>query len=46
MPGEKNLKCPNCGKEITEDEIYCYFCELDANKFFLKAKHDGKSPKK
>ena len=50
MPGEKNLKCPNCGKELTEDEIYCYFCELEVekisgstDKFFSKAKHEKKS---
>lgn len=22
-------KCPYCGKDLEEDEIYCYFCEQE-----------------
>jgi len=25
-------KCPQCGRSLTPDEIYCYFCELDLSK--------------
>ncbi|MBI2101281.1 hypothetical protein HYT53_01610 [Candidatus Woesearchaeota archaeon] len=21
-------KCPNCGRKLTESELYCYFCEM------------------
>jgi hypothetical protein len=24
---EKNI-CPNCGRNLTESELYCYFCEF------------------
>ncbi|MBI3035294.1 hypothetical protein HYY71_03140 [Candidatus Woesearchaeota archaeon] len=24
--------CPNCGRSLTESEIYCYFCELEIEK--------------
>jgi len=24
-----NPKCPNCGRNLTESELYCYFCETD-----------------
>lgn len=26
---ENHPKCPNCGRNLTESEIYCYFCEFD-----------------
>ncbi|MDP3765348.1 MAG: hypothetical protein Q8R04_02445 [Nanoarchaeota archaeon] len=29
---EKHLKCPNCGRNLTESELYCYFCEFDLAK--------------
>ncbi|HLC62612.1 MAG TPA: hypothetical protein VJI52_06365 [Candidatus Nanoarchaeia archaeon] len=25
-------RCPQCGRSLTPDEIYCYFCELDLSK--------------
>jgi len=24
----KQPKCPNCGRSLTSDELYCYFCEM------------------
>ncbi|MBL7054327.1 hypothetical protein ISS05_01050 [Candidatus Woesearchaeota archaeon] len=29
-------KCPYCGKELTEDERYCFHCENDLSKFVDK----------
>jgi len=26
---ENRLKCPQCGRELTESELYCYFCEME-----------------
>jgi len=26
------VKCPYCGKELTENERYCLFCENDLSK--------------
>src|SRR3989338_10692894 len=26
---QNNLKCPNCGRNLTGSELYCYFCETD-----------------
>ncbi|MBS3096282.1 hypothetical protein J4480_02475 [Candidatus Woesearchaeota archaeon] len=28
----EHSRCPNCGRNLTEDEIYCYFCETDLQK--------------
>ena len=39
MPGEKDLMCPNCGRKLTENEIYCYFCESEIKKVKLKGKN-------
>lgn len=25
-------KCPHCGKELTENERYCWICEQDVTK--------------
>ncbi|MBI4452144.1 hypothetical protein HY637_01825 [Candidatus Woesearchaeota archaeon] len=30
-------KCPHCGRSLTPDEIYCYFCEM--NIYQLRKKH-------
>jgi len=36
------LKCPNCGRALTESELYCYFCEFEIK----KVKHKKKKLKK
>ena len=42
-------KCPNCGRELTDDEIYCYFCEMNVYQLRKKQKKSkerhSKSPK-
>ncbi|MEK6946758.1 MAG: hypothetical protein AABX32_04065 [Nanoarchaeota archaeon] len=39
-------KCPQCGRSLTPDEIYCYFCELDLSKLRkLQEKNPGKHSK-
>ena len=25
-------KCPYCGRELIEDELYCFFCDQDVSK--------------
>ncbi|HLC61234.1 MAG TPA: hypothetical protein VJJ52_07450 [Candidatus Nanoarchaeia archaeon] len=32
MEHHHSEKCPQCGRSLTPDEIYCYFCELDLAK--------------
>jgi len=29
MPENKDKKCPQCGRKLTDDEMYCYFCEAE-----------------
>ena len=41
---EKHLTCPNCGRSLTESELYCYFCEFDLAK--LRKEKVGKRPPK
>ncbi|MBI2558360.1 hypothetical protein HYW20_03480 [Candidatus Woesearchaeota archaeon] len=38
---EHHSKCQNCGRSLTEDELYCYFCEADLAD--LTAKNKNKS---
>ena len=26
---KRHSKCPNCGRNLTENEMYCHFCELE-----------------
>gem|GEM_PF-6966000 len=40
---EKNI-CPNCGRNLTESEIYCYFCEFDLSN--LREKEETKRKKR
>ncbi len=39
----KNENCPNCGRSLTEDEIYCYFCEFGAENLGKKEKTKTKN---
>ena len=32
MSHAPSMDCPNCGRSITQGEVYCYFCELDIEK--------------
>jgi len=25
-------ECPNCGRKLTESELYCYFCDFDISR--------------
>jgi hypothetical protein len=39
---EHSEKCPNCGRELTDEEMYCYFCELSVEELKKKdKKHSG-----
>jgi len=40
-----NNRCPNCGRSLAEEEVYCYFCEMDAIKL-KKIKKWGKTSAK
>lgn len=35
---ESHTKCPNCGRSLTESELYCYFCEMDLSEFEKKSR--------
>ncbi|HLG24669.1 MAG TPA: hypothetical protein VI564_07105 [Candidatus Nanoarchaeia archaeon] len=37
MPHHGPNKCPICHRDLTEDELYCYFCELEVSK--MKKEH-------
>ena len=41
-----NPKCPHCGRELTPDEIYCYFCEMNVYDLWKKQKKSGRKIKK
>ncbi len=28
---EGHNRCHNCGRSLTENELYCYFCETDSH---------------
>ncbi len=30
------VRCQNCGRSLTDDEIYCYFCELEIEKLKME----------
>ncbi|MBI3027161.1 hypothetical protein HYY70_03535 [Candidatus Woesearchaeota archaeon] len=34
---EHTLKCPNCGRNLTENELYCYFCEIEISKLKIES---------
>jgi predicted nucleic acid-binding Zn ribbon protein len=43
---ESHSKCPNCGRSITENELYCYFYEMDLSELDRKNKKEsGKKQK-
>jgi len=29
MTERQDKKCPHCGRKLTDDEMYCYFCEME-----------------
>jgi len=35
----EHARCPNCGRNLTEDELYCYFCEMDVEESKKKNKN-------
>ena len=35
------VNCPHCGKELSEDEKYCWHCENDVS----KEQDEGEKPK-
>lgn len=41
---EKNI-CQNCGRILAENEVYCYFCEMEAENFEEKAKKSRQKEK-
>jgi len=45
MPHETS-KCPNCGRVITDDEIYCYFCDMNISRLKKMMETCHHTPKK
>jgi hypothetical protein len=43
---EAHFRCPNCGRNLTNEELYCYFCEMDLVKLRKKSKDSGKNIQK
>lgn len=35
---EADSKCPNCGRKLTAEELYCYFCEMNLSKLLEENK--------
>lgn len=33
MKSQNQGLCPNCGRKLTENELYCNFCELNLEKY-------------
>ena len=31
MSPEKTKNCPYCGRELAENEMFCYYCEQDVS---------------
>jgi uncharacterized OB-fold protein len=42
---EHGQRCPNCGRLLTEQEMYCYFCEMNIEELKNKGKKDSKDNK-
>ena len=42
---EEISKCPNCGREIEDDELYCYFCEADLTDFWKQKRKENNKRK-
>jgi len=36
-------RCHNCGRSMSEDEAYCYFCDTEAEKSAEKHEKENKS---
>ncbi len=43
---QNDLKCPNCGRNLTESELYCYFCETDLAEIEKKKKKENSLEKR
>ncbi len=42
----EKTRCPNCGRNLTENEWYCYFCDVDILKLKKEKRSETKNPRK